>query len=173
MTTKATKDTPKATNPIVDPQAAVLPPHVAAGELITSSWGNNVVNELQQHEDALILKTGFYAFNAAEGPIQISPAETIVCSYTLTAADAPGDYLISFIGQTWTTQNFNLRIYAGATIVGEWLCAQNSEWDTLGGQCAVTNISAGTVISVRMQCATLSGGLRAGCNMHGHLMRRA
>jgi hypothetical protein len=97
-----------------------LPPHVASGELITSAWGNAVVDELtRSRTDTRAVAGAFQGLAGTSGGGMtiadgLVPAQTVAGTLTVWSHT-----LVGFGGGT----AYTLSLLTGATIMAQWICS--------------------------------------------------
>lgn len=128
---------------------------------------NDIVARIQANEADAALRRGFNAFNAAEVGIPVTPTVANVVTYTLQpGVDKPGTYALIFIGQTWTVQDYDVRLTVNSTLVASSRISSPAMYSTIGIQ-SIWSLVAGDVVRVQMAAITGAGGLRAGSNLNG------
>jgi hypothetical protein len=113
------------------------------------------------------LRQAFYAFNSTEVGIGVNPTETTVATYAFSAQDRPGTYLLTWTGFVWTTQDYAIRFYVGATKLSDFRVSSYGNYTSIAASCAA-GIPAGTTsVRVALMALTSAGGLRVGGNLFG------
>jgi hypothetical protein len=129
---------------------------------------NDLVTRVQGNEIDAGKSRGFNISTQAELNISQYPSATTVLSFGFSTTYRRGIYNLWFTGQTWTNQDYEVRIVVNSALISSTRITSVANYSPLVAMTAA-GLETNAVVVVQMWALSGGGGLRVGANLSGQL----